>query len=352
MNRFFSPRPNLNSKNSLKKPCLLALCALAAFMICFGQENNDFYDNTPEKTLAGALKIEVAGEVANPGFVDLGALPRRSLIVREARLGKGTIAFIGAYRYEGYSLFDILKEKVVAKKNQAEFRSIIDLLVAVENAQGEKVILSWGEIYYPSVLHRIIIADRVAPIIPSQTKENWPLPEAVKLVCGNDLVSERNISSPTRITVFSAPLSLPGKKGQKPLYAANFQVIPAGGHALAFDPAQFGQLRVYPSIFYGRGKGLHGIEQFTGCPLKDALRSFFTPDSAALQRGYLVVASVDGYRAALTCSELFNRNDQAEFLLIDRGKAQDGGRYALFPAPDFFSDRAVKAISTIHFLKY
>jgi hypothetical protein len=350
MNRYFPPHPKC--KNSLKKKCMLALCMLATFMVCFSQENNDFYDNTPEKALAGTLKIEVAGEVADPGFVDLGGLPRRSLIVRETRLEKGAIGFVGSYRYDGYSLFDILKEKVVAKKNQAEFRSIIDLLVAVENAKGEKVILSWGEIYYPSTLHRVIIADRVAPIIPSETKENWPLPETVKLVCGNDLVSERNLSSPTCITVFSAPLSLPGKKGQKPLYAANFQVTPAGGQAIAFDPAQFGQLRVYPAVFYGRGKGFHGIQQFVGCPLKDALKSFFTIDSATLQRGYMVVAAVDGYRVALTCSEIFNRNDQAEFLLIDRGQDQDGGRYALFPAPDFFSDRAVKAVSVIHFLNH
>ncbi|MCX6555021.1 MAG: hypothetical protein NTZ12_08425 [Candidatus Aminicenantes bacterium] len=337
----------------MKKTIPLLLVMLASAWMCFGQENNDFYDNTPEKNLPGTLKIEVAGEVANPGFVDLGGLPRRSLIVREARLEKGAIAFIGSYRYDGYSLFDILKEKIVAKKNQAEFRSIIDLLVAVENQKGEKVVLSWGEIFYPSALHRILIADRVAPIIPSETKENWPLPETMKLVCGNDLVSERNISSPIRITVFSAPLSLPGKKGQKPLYAPNFKVSRADGQSVAIDPAGLQEEpRVYPAVFYGRGKGFHGIQQFTGWPLKDALKTFFTLDSKTLRQGYLVAASVDGYRVALSCSELFNRNDQAEFLLIDRGEGQEGGRFTIFPAPDFFSDRALKAVNTIHFLVY
>jgi len=345
----------------MKKTIPLLLVMLASAWMCFGQENNDFYDNTPEKALPGALKIEIAGEVANPGFVDLGGLPRRSLIVREARLEKGAIAFIGSYRYDGYSLFDILKEKVVAKKNQAEFRSIIDLLVAVENQKGEKVVLSWGEIFYPSALHRILIADRVAPIIPSETKENWPLPEAMKLVCGNDLVSERNISSPIRFTVFSAPLSLPGKKGQKPLYAPNFHVVrqgPEGGRVLGglsqdFDIAEIqAEKRIFPAVFYGRGKGFHGIQYFNGRPLKDALKTFFTLDSKTLRQGYLVAASVDGYRVAMSCSELFNRNDQAEFLLIDRGEGQEGGRFTIFPAPDFFSDRALKAVNTIHFLVY
>ncbi len=337
----------------MKKSFLLALLLVLCAWACLGQENNDFYDNTPEKTLPGALKIEIAGEVANPGIVDLGALPRRSLIVREARLEKGEIAFIGSYRYDGYSLFDILKEKIVAKKNQAEFSSIIDLLVAVENAKGDKVILSWGEIYYPTALHRILIADRVAPIIPSETKENWPLPETMKLVCGNDLVSERNIGSPTRITVFSAPLGFPGKKGQKPLYAPTFQVTPAGGQGVAFAGiAAQAEHRVYPSVFYGRGKGFHGIQHFSGSLLKDALKGFITPDAATLQRGYLVAAAVDGYRIAMSCSELFNRNDQCEFLLIDRGAGIDGGRFTIFPAADFFSDRAVKAVSAIQFLMY
>lgn len=345
----------------MKKLCLLASCLLMTILVCSAQENNDFYDNTPEKILAGVPRIEVLGEVANPGFVDFGGLPRRSLIIREARLKNDVITFSGSYRYDGYSLFDILKEKIIAKKNQAAFKSIIDLLVVVENQQGEKVILSWGEIYYPAALHRILIADRASPIIPSETKENWPLPETMKLVCGNDLVSERNIGSPTRITVFSAPLGFPVKKGQKPLYAPNFDVVkqgPEGVRLLAmrswmFDMAKVqAEKRVFPAVFYGRGKGFHGIQQFAGCPLKDALKGFITLDSETLRRGYLVAASIDGYRVALSCSELFNRNDQAEFLLIDRGEGQEGGRYALFPAADFFSDRAVKAISEIHFLKY
>ena len=54
----------------------------------------------------------------------------------------------------------------------------------------------------------------------------------------------------------------------------------------------------------------------------------------------------------MSCSELFNRNDQAEFLLLDHGDGSDGGRFAIFPAPDFFSDRALKAVSAIHILTY
>jgi hypothetical protein len=337
----------------MKKLSLIIPLVLMAALTCFAQKNNDFYDNTPAKNLAGTLSIEVLGEVTDPGFVNLENLPRHSLIVREARLEKGAIAFIGAYRYDGYSLFDILKEKVVIKKNQAEFPPIIDMLVAIENAKGEKIILSWGEIYYPSALHRILIADRVAPIIPNETKENWPLTDSMKLICGNDQISERNIEAPTRITVFSAPLSFQGKKGQKPLFAPNFQVIRPGTQPVAFAAAKAkAELRVFPSVFYGLGKGFHGIQYFSGSLLNKALEKYVTLDSETLRRGYVIAASIDGYRITLSCSELFNRNDQAEFLLVDRGKGQDGGRYTIFPAADFFSDRALKAVNTIHFLIY
>jgi abortive infection bacteriophage resistance protein len=77
-------------------------------------------------------------EVAAPGAVSLESLPRRSLIVREARMGKEGLAFVGSYRYDGYSLFDILKEKAVAKKNTAEFRSVIDLLVVYTPASAAR----------------------------------------------------------------------------------------------------------------------------------------------------------------------------------------------------------------------
>jgi len=337
----------------MKKLFLIALVGLASALAASAQENNDFYDNTPAKALAGAPRIEVLGEVANPGPVELGGLPRRSLIVREARLENGSIAFVGAYRYEGYSLLDILNDRVVAKKHGAGFRPQTDLLVAVENANGDKAVLSWGEIFYPAALHRVIIAAAAAPIIPSETKENWPLASGVKLICGNDLYSERGILNPTRITVFTAPLEIAGEKGLKPLTVANFQVLRPGKPAVAFEATAWPSgKRTFPSVFYGRGKGFHGFQEFTGVLLAEALKKYIALDRETLQRGYLVAAAIDGYRIALSCSELFNRNDQAEFLLVDRGEGQDGGRYALFPTPDFFSDRAVKAVSAVHLLAY
>ena len=67
-----------------------------------------------------------------------------------------------------------------------------------------------------------------------------------------------------------------------------------------------------------------------------------------LQNGILCITGVDGYRCAVSYSELFNRNDQQEFLLVETGLNEDGGLFRVFPACDFFSDRAIKSIGEIH----
>lgn len=308
-------------------------------------ENNDFYDNAPTYELKGPT-LRVDGEVANPGTVDLSTMPLRSLIVKEAVSTQKGARFVGSYRYDGVSLFDILKERYPRKSNQKEFSSVIDLLLVIENAKGERVVASWGEVFYPPTRHQIILATKVSPIIPSKTKEQWPLPKRTKLVFGNDLLSERNLTDPTRITILSSPHRFKLAKGKR--FNPDFSLYQDGklsGRVIRLPSAE---TRTYPSVFFGRGKGFHGLERFQGVLLKDALGRLYPANPDRLKHTFFTVAGADGYRVVLSFSELFNRNDDAEFLLYDKGKNKDGGRFNLFPAADFFSDRAVKAISEIH----
>jgi hypothetical protein len=153
---------------------------------------NNFYDNTQAISLVMSDLI-IEGEIANPGKVNFSALPQHSVIVKETLLNEaGGDRFVGAYRYDGYSLFDILNERIIKKINSEEFNPIIDLYIEVESKTGEKVVFSWGEIYYPNNLHKIIIAGSVSRIVPSRTKELWPLPATSKMVAASDLDTERN----------------------------------------------------------------------------------------------------------------------------------------------------------------
>jgi hypothetical protein len=313
---------------------------------------NNFYDNEPvEKLKMVALSVE--GEIANPAQVDFGKLPLRSVIVKEAKLqDDGSNKFIGAYRYDGYSLLDILNLFPIKKKNEEEFPPIIDLYVEISNDLGEKVVLSWGEIFYPNDLHQIIIANSVMRIVPSKTKDLWILPETSRLIISKDLLTERNISNPSKIVVKSADIKFKVEKGMSPMYTESFKIQAENGDEKKINALPAGLSPItYNTIFYGRGRGIHSTTPFTGYELKQVLYPYYKFTKENLQHGLFVVAGLDGYRVALSYSELFNRNDQSEFLLIRAPEDKDGGSYRIFPAADFFSDRAVKSVSEIRFIK-
>jgi len=323
--------------------------ALMAMLMSFQgrSQTNDFYDDDPAHLL-GVPRILVTGEVSNPGYVDLEKLPLRSLICKEVRLAEGRNRFIGAYRYEGYSLYDILNSFQLNKMNQSKFPPIIDLYVVITSETGEKVVLSWGEIYYPVHRHEIMIATQVARIVPTKSKELWPLPEVNKLVVATDLVTERNISRPVKIEVLSYSGNYEINKGMSPMVSPEIR-IKSGDKQLAAISGGLPEnstVQNYSTVFYGRGMGIHGISDFKGVALKDALKAHFPVDKAFLQEGLVVVAALDGYRAVYSFSEIFNRSDQEQVLLVDEG-LNDGGRFRLFPAADFFSDRAVKSVMEI-----
>jgi hypothetical protein len=309
---------------------------------------NNFYDNT--KTYLLPLKeISIEGEIENPGIANLSSLTRRSVIVKETLLDSaGKDKFVGAYRYDGYSLFDILEKRIVKKANASEFSQIIDMFIEIENDKGDKVVFSWGEIYYPGNLHKIIIATGVSRIVPSKTKDQWELPSENKLVVGSDLITERNISSPVKITVKSYPKSFKVVKGLSPMYSGQISLFNGAsqiGSITDFEKNE--EALTYSTIFYGRGKGIHSTQPFSGVLLKNVLAGFYPVTRDNLKNGIMCIAAEDGYRCPLSYSELFNRNDQQEFLLIKTSVGEDGGLFRIFPASDFFSDRAIKSVKEI-----
>jgi hypothetical protein len=247
---------------------------------------------------------------------------------------------------------DILDKAKIHKSNAEEFQPVIDLYVEIENASGEKAIFSWGEIYYPNNLHKIILASGVARIVPSKTKDLWVLPKTSKLVCGNDLVTERNIKSPTKITVRSYPESFKTVKGMSPMYSEGFFVTTVEKESFKVTEFESGlNLNTYNTIFYGRGRGIHSTTPFKGVLLKSMIEKYFPSTKENLMTGLFCFSGKDGYRMTVSFSELFNRNDQQEFLIVKTAPGEDGGLFRLFPACDFFSDRAIKSLSEVHFIR-
>jgi hypothetical protein len=312
---------------------------------------NNFYDNA--ETISLQIKdLIIEGEIANPGKFNFSELPKHTVIVKETLLDSaGGDRFVGAYRYDGYSLFDILNKSIIKKANSAEFNPIIDLYVEIENGRGEKVVFSWGEIYYPVNMHKIIIASSVSRIVPSKTKELWQLPVASRIVAGNDLITERNIDEPLKITVKSIRKSYPVIKGMSPMYSSGFKLLKNDDQVGEITKTDERGNVTFNTIFYGRGKGIHSTTPFTGLALKDVIGKYYPVSRSNLQTGMFCFAGKDGYRCAVSYSELFNRNDQHEFLLIPSEPDEDGGLYRIFAACDFFSDRAIKSVSEIYLME-
>lgn len=310
---------------------------------------NDFYDDAETNTFETGA-IQITGDVKNDTLINLASLPLRSVIVKEAIISGDTSKFIGAYRYDGYSLYDILNYVKIDKKNK-EFRPIIDMFVLITNDKGDSAIFSWGEIYYPIHRHEIIIASKVMRIVPSKTKDLWPLPAESKIVAGADLLTERNISKPTKIQLIAAPKNADeSKKGTK-LKSEKIEI--KNQHHVIYTLSDFSKnldKLTYPCIFYGRGRGIHGIKKFEGQELNKILSQYFVITKNNLRNGYFIISANDDYHGVFTFSEIFNRNDQSSFLLTERPASAEGWRFSIYPAPDFFSDRAIKSITEINFM--
>jgi hypothetical protein len=336
---------------------ILTACLIAAWCAAYlyGKDStdltNDFYDN--ENLFELSIEaVTVDGEIANSGTVDFSSLPVRSVIVKEAVLKSGRDSFTGAYRYDGYSLYDILNERILKKKNEQEFPRCIDMYVVVTGANGHTAVFTWGEIYYPIHRHEIIIATKVLRIVPSITKELWPIPESAKIVAAGDLITARNISRPVRITVHSFPGSFTVDRKLKPLFSPHVEIVTGDStvRRLTSLPDKISR-NTYATVFYGRGKGIHGVTKFYGGHLKDIISGIFPVSEENIRNGIFCTVAADGYRCVFSYSEICNRNDQAETLIIEQKKEKEGGAFKLFPGADFFSDRAIKALRQMYFLK-
>jgi hypothetical protein len=312
---------------------------------------NDFYDNEQVVYLPGSKVIDISGEVAEPQSVTLSDLPVKSIIVKETRMENGEIFFTGAYRYDGVSLYDILNQVKVVKKNVKEFNPIIDQYVVVYNAAGDSVVFSWGEIYYPVQLHQVLIANRVARIVPTKSRDKWSLPVKARIIAGTDLITERNISDPVRIVVRSLNVNYKVDRNIK-LYSPQLSIEGVDLQSIVLKELPAGLVsHQFEHVFYGRGMGIHGITLTKGAYLKDLFTGNLKPSQNLIRNGLFVIAGYDGYRCSVSWSELMNRNDNSEVILQDRGENEDGGRFSCLFTADFFSDRAIKSISEIRLVQ-
>jgi hypothetical protein len=305
---------------------------------------NGLFDESGAKVF-NPKSISIQGEVQNPGPVSLPSLPIRSIAIKEMGIENGQRVFKGAFFVNGYSLYDILKSKNFKKASENTFGSPVDLYIFVENEKGEKAAFSWGEIYYRNSFD-ILITKTIQPLNPARAKVSYVLPETPRLICGGDLLNVRFISNPKKITVRSYHGSMPKEK-PKDIYSPELTVVSKAGTFKIGDIGSSVEKRTYSDVGYGHGMGFKGNESVTGYLLKDVLAANFKPTPEMLREWIAIGSAKDGYRVALSLSEIMNRGDNQDFLLLDKKDSPGSGRYLLYPTADFFADRDVRAIEKL-----
>lgn len=316
-----------------------------------GMDGNSMFHQS-EATALKAGSIEVLGELKEPGTIRFRRQIKREVFIRESRLAEGQQKFSGAYRYRGYSLFDLLHPFEYKKSNAEEFPPGTDLYLVVENDRGETVAFSWSEIFHTTQPHQVLIAIEMAPIEPYKAEVDYPADEVWKLVSAADLYAERHLSNPVRISVHSFnEKTYPINRGLDPLFSQSL-LVEMGGKPVAelgeYHAAQF-KPHTYQTVFYGMGMGYHANPSFSGPYLHELLAEHINfSDPGLLRHGLVCFAGIDGYRAVFSFSQLFNRSDQSPPILAVPDKPGNGGFYRFFLPDAFYADYSVKSVSDMY----
>lgn len=309
-------------------------------------DNNFLFDNEDTQLLDSPESIRIFGEVKEEKNISLQDFQIRSVIVKEVLPEAGQREFKGAFRYDGYSLEDLLKN--IELEKESGFNPITDLYVKVHGSDGKYAIISWGEIFYPVHHHLQIIATRVARHVPFKTPDVlYTYPAKPKLVVSNDLLTCRNITCPVSIEVCSCKGNFPEEEMEE-LYWPTLSIEGFDYEKILLEELPDNLLnRESDMIFYGQGRGIHDVNPFEGNYLSELLALYIQPDTELLRTGIIIASAPDGYRAVFSLSEIMNRNDRLETLIMDDDNYKREGRFSIIVSGDFFSDRAVKALSRL-----
>jgi hypothetical protein len=324
--------------------------AISGSTLSFSKEGNSLFHQTDEVALEPG-ELYIAGEVKESGTVNLENHYQREVIIKESLFDqtKG-IQFTGAYRYKGYSLFDLLHSFSLEKKNAELFKPETDVYILVENSEGDSVVFSWSEIYHTVNPHQIIIATAMAPVVPYRAEVDYPTGEKWRVVSAGDLFAFRTLDDPVKITIRSFDTKdYPINRDIDPLYSPYISVLFEETELQTITPTDDEAMhQTYYTAFYGMGMGYHPVESFTGPTLASKMNGILQPFDAKLNRtGLVCFVSLDGYRAIYSYSELFNRADQSAPLLAITQDRDNGGHYRNFLPGDFYADRSVKALREI-----
>jgi len=266
----------------------------------------------------------------------------------------------GAFVYRGVSLRDLLKQVQIQKKSKG-FSKLIDTGVMIENKQGKKVFVSWGEIFYRDP-ERVLIAYSYKPIRPHHlncgkchTKEFYTqilsqLERPVKmpkLVIVDDFYTDRCIEDVSTIKVVETDNFTVHKKLER-FYSNRIRILKNGVEVGEISQL-YGKERSEVKVkVLGEGRGYHGIKVFEGVELKEVLENLNIEKTLNCA---VVVYGIDGYRGVFSLGEIFLSGERV-FIAdkVNQSPIDKGGKFVVLSSGDIFADRMIKAVSEIRLI--
>jgi hypothetical protein len=334
--------------------CNLIPDAISGATRGYNADGNSFYHRTDEAKLKSA-DIFVEGEVKSPGKIKYKRHLKREVLHKQATLNsEGGIDFVGAYRYRGYSLFDLLNPFILDKKNAEEFVPATDVYIIIENDKGERVTFSWAELYLGHAMHQVIIATEQASIEPYKIEVDYAKGNVWKVVASADLFAYRELENPTKIIVKSFdkkhyPIDRELEEPYSPTVNLVFNNEIKGVVSSNVDSISH---RQYDAVFFGMGMGYHDTPSFEGPMLKPLVSPYLSQNYAGWMRNGLVCAvGKDGFRNIFSVSELLNRVDQVEPILAIPPVESGRGHFRLYHPSAFYADFSVRNLAELYFFQ-
>lgn len=306
-----------------------------------------------------ADQIRVFGLVRQPLSLSMNDLEKFQTV--QARQNEVTMdkKYHGAFNYRGIPLKSLL-ELCHVEKEESDFTKLIDLAVIVKNRDGKRVVLSWGEVAYRNA-GDVIIATGGAPVMPmvnctlchksSDEYRRWqaPLERTVrypKLVMGNDFYAERCLENIESIEIADMGVTRPVVRSND-AYSADISVTGKDGGVTAMRGIEKLARISQAAKQAGDGKGFHGLKEYGGVSLADALAAC---DAKIDIHSALILSAPDGYRSLISGGELLLSPAGRRIMIADTldGKPISKlGKYHIVLPDDLSADRWVKAVDKI-----
>ncbi|MCU0846189.1 MAG: hypothetical protein MUC76_14865 [Spirochaetes bacterium] len=352
----------------MKKNHIILIAVAAGALVLFAGYRLVFSKNQVEiMAVTGATPLAVKQEVKSGTTLKVSGLTKRvytfgadalnafaptCMRTREvAPDGK----FMGTYRYSGIPVLHILEGVAPKKAENAAFDRPLDMIVTFENADGERVHFSYGELTMTDDSEPVMLAFDRREVLPSEPKKDEPYTwnahrenlKGLRLVCPAEPDTARYMDDVKRVLLREAEVDnslLPVMRKGAKCVSTGLSVVEKGKQR----PVMLDGVKRAVSdgwVRTGHGKGYKGISSAEGYNLASLLAKNFP---GCGPKNFFLFVACDGYRSVLSGTEIFKTADGRGMMLIEKmdGKKPAAGPM-LGPVNDYFVDRDVWGLSHI-----